>query len=85
MERPDRFSPSGLEDLRSKNYDLVTDMAPLLNKMKGYEVGYSNPRKGKMIVNFNGVNYLIDIEPIGTKGEPTLENAMHEYSFVFND
>lgn len=85
MEREGRFSPDGLEEMRSKNYAFVTETAPLLNKLKGYEVGYSNPRKGKMIINYNGVNYMVDIEPIGTIGEPTLENAMKEYGFIFKD
>lgn len=85
MERERRFSPSGLQELRGKNYDFVVNTANILNKMKGYEVGYSNPRKGKMIVNYNGVNYMVDIEPIGTKGEPTLGNAMKEYGFIFKD
>lgn len=54
--------------MRSKNYNLITDMAAKLNTLKGYEVWYGNPQKGKMIVNYKGQNYLIDIEPIGTMG-----------------
>lgn len=67
----------------SKNYDLVVDMATKLQNLKGYEIGYSNPRKGKIIINHNGQNYLINIEPISTRGEPTLENAMREYNSIF--
>ena len=40
-------------------------------------------KKGKMIVNFKGQNYLVTAEPIDTDGEPTIENAMREYGYVF--
>ena len=31
MEREDRFSPEGLEKLRDKNCELITDLAQRLN------------------------------------------------------
>lgn len=68
MEREYRFSPETIKEMRSKNYNLITDMAAKLNTLNGYEAGYGNPQKGKMIVNYKGQNYLIDIEPIGTMG-----------------
>lgn len=83
MTREDRYTAEELKVAQSQNYDLVHDMATKLNNMKGYEVGYANPKKGIMIVNFNGQNFLVDIEPIATKGEPTLENAMDEYNYLF--
>jgi hypothetical protein len=69
--------------VESKNYELVTDVTSKLNNLKKYEVGYSNPRNGKMIINFNNQNYLVTVEPIITQGEQTLENAMREYSYIF--
>lgn len=83
MTRTDRFTPEELKTAESQNYDLVHDMATKLNSHKGYEVGYANPKKGIMIVNYNGQNFLVDIEPISTKGEPTLESAMDEYNYLF--
>lgn len=85
MNRENRFSPEELKEVRKHNYELVTDMTRKLQNLKWYEVGYSNPRKGKMIVNFNGQNYLVDVEPINTRGDGSLENAMREYNFVFNN
>lgn len=80
MNDTKRFSSEELKDMESKNYNLVHDMAFKLDSFKGYEVGYSNPKKGKMIVNHNGVNFLVDIEPIGNG---SLEDAMKEYGYVF--
>lgn len=85
MEREYRFSPETIKEMRDKNYNLITDMAAKLNTLKGYEAGYGNPQKGKMIVNYKGQNYLIDIEPISTMGDSDLHNVMEEYSFIFND
>ena len=82
MENFKKFgvSPEEFRDMEAKNYDLVNDMASKLNNLKGYNVGYSNPKKGKMIINYNGENYLVDIEPIGNG---SLEDAMNEYGYVF--
>lgn len=85
MDRDDRFSPEELEKARALNYDLVTDMAAKLDNLKGYDAAFMNPRKGKMIVNFNGQNYIVDVEPINTRGNGSLQNAMKEYNFIFND
>lgn len=83
MTRTNGFTPEELKAAQSKNYDLVHDMATKLNNMKGYEAGYANPANGIMIVNYNGQNFLVDIEPITTKGEPTLATAMDEYYYLF--
>lgn len=67
----------------SKKYDLVHKMAGAMNMMKDFEVGYSNPRLGKMIVNHNGQNFLVTIDTLETSGDPTLENAMNEHGYLF--
>lgn len=85
MERENRFSPEGLEELRDKNYELITDLAQKLNSLKGYDTAYSNPKKGKMLVSHNCWLFIVDVEPIGYIGENTLSNAMKEYKFMFED
>lgn len=85
MERENRFSPEGLEKLRGKNYELITDLAQKLDNLKGYDTAYTNPKKGKMLINHNGQLFIVDVEPIGCMGEDTLSNAMKEYKFMFED
>lgn len=82
MTRENKVSADTVEVMQAK-YDLVHDMATRLNALKGYETGYANPRKGKLIVNYNGQNYLVEVEPIFTQGDSTIENAMKEYSYLF--
>ena len=79
-----RFTDEELEKMQNMNYGFVTNTSTHLNHLKGYEVGYSNPRKGVMIVNFNGQNYLVDIEPIGKENTP-LSDVMKEYQYIFKD
>lgn len=62
--------------------NLVTDMAKKLNDLKGFEAGYGNPKKGKMIVNHNGVNFIIRVEPVQCG---SIEDAMKEYDFIFRN
>lgn len=85
MVRENRFNSEDLEKARKKNYKIVTDMAVKLNNLKGYTTAYTNPQKGKMIVDFNGQLYIMDLEPIETLGENTLQQAMKEYGFMFKD
>ena len=85
MIRENRFNSEDLEKARKKNYEIVTDMAVKLNNLKGYTTAYTNPQKGKMIVDFNGQLYIMDLEPIETLGENTLQQAMNEYGFMFKD
>lgn len=83
MERENRFSSEELKESRNKNYNLITDMSQKLNTLKGYNTAYTNPEKGKMIVDFNGQLFLVDVEPITCMKENTLENAMREYNHMF--
>lgn len=78
-----RFSDEELK-MQSMNYEFITNTSAHLNHLKGYEVGYSNPRKGLMIVNFNGQNYLVNVKPVGKENTP-LSNAMKEYQYLFKD
>ena len=85
MERENRFSPEGLKELRDKNCELITDLAQKINNLKGYDTAYTNPKKGKMLINHNGQLFIVDVELIGCMGENTLSNAMKEYKFMFED
>jgi len=69
-------------DLSKHNYTLINDLARKIEDLKGYAVGYGNPRKGKMIINHNGMNYVVDVEPIG---EGDLSDIMKEYDYIFRD
>jgi len=69
-------------ELRKHNYMLINDLARKVEDLKGYAVGYGNPGKGKMIINHNGMNYLVDVEPIG---EGNLSDVMKEYNYIFKD
>lgn len=86
MENFGRFNENELEERLDLNYSFVTETARNLNRLKGYDVAYSTPKKGKMIVNYEGQNYIVDVEPIVPKnGEPmSLADAMKEYGFIFN-
>lgn len=65
MKTTKRYTEEELKATEHSNYILITDLARKINDLKGYEAGYGSPKKGKMIINKDGMNYLIDIEPIG--------------------
>lgn len=46
------------------NFNLVGDLCSKINNLKGYDTAYGDPHTGKIIVHKDGMNYLVDIEPI---------------------
>lgn len=47
-----------------RNYDITNKLYEILNNVKNFEVAMSNPRGGKIIVEFNGVRFNLQITPI---------------------
>lgn len=62
--------------------DFIKNTAQKLNQYKDYEVGYGTPKNGKMIVNYNGVNYLIDVQALDKR---SIEEDMKLYDYMFKD
>lgn len=63
---------------------IAIDIAGILNRIKEYRAGYSNSKSGKIIINKDGQNFLLSIEPIETK-EDTLESAIKEYRYLIKE
>lgn len=83
MSNLNNTSEESLKEVtEGKNYDLVTDLSQKLNLLKGYEVGYSNPKKGIFIINKEGTNYVVNVNPI-LKDDMSLKEAMHEFGYLF--
>ena len=66
------------------NHELITDLSAKVNLMKGYEVGYGNPKNGKMIINKDGVNYLITVEPLLNYNGKSLDEVIHDFNHVLS-
>lgn len=69
--------------VEAANYNLITDIASKLSVMKGYEAAYSNPRKGKLLVNKDGVNYIVEVTPLLQDNDLSLFEVMDKISYVF--
>lgn len=67
---------------KSLTYDIVHDIADILNKCKDYEVGFGNPNKGKMIVHYKDTNFLVSIEALDHE---SIETAMRDYDYMFRN
>ena len=48
----------------NRNYDVTNKIFKVLGKAKGFDVAMSNPRKGRIIVRYNGVSFCVTIKPI---------------------
>lgn len=72
-------SEEDLKLLGRYNFDLVRDLCSKINNLKGYDTAYSDPHDGKIIINKDGMNYLVDIEPIN---EGDIETFMKTHQYL---
>lgn len=47
-----------------RNYKVTNKVFDVLNNVKGFDVAMSNPRKGTILVKYEGVSFYMNIEPI---------------------
>lgn len=47
-----------------RNYDITNKLTEVLNNVKGFDAAMSNPRKGRMLVRYNGISFYVSIEPV---------------------
>lgn len=64
-------------------YTIITNIVPALNLFKGYLVGYQNPKAGKMIINFHGINYIVKI-CFMAENYDDIDSAVKEYYYMFH-
>lgn len=70
-----------------RNYEVTNAVYDTLNRTKGFDVGMSNPSKGRIIVRHNNTDYLLEVSPIyndSEKGKQPFSDIMRENSFMFN-
>lgn len=47
----------------SLNYEITNEIATKLGMLKNFNTAYSNPRCGKILVEFKGEKFIVDITP----------------------
>lgn len=47
-----------------RNYDTTIKLFNILNDIKGFDVAYDNPTKGRLIIRHNGTTFFMEIDPI---------------------
>ena len=48
----------------NRNVNITNKVFEVLNNTKNFEVALSNPQKGILIVNYQGTNFYLNIEPM---------------------
>jgi hypothetical protein len=54
-----------MNEKENEYYDIITDLALKIQQLKGYQTAYSKPKEGKMVINHNGINYIVEFNCIG--------------------
>lgn len=73
-----------------RNYSVTNKIFDILNNVKGFDVAMSNPRKGVIIVRYEGVSFYLNIDPIfNDNGEgrnadnKPFEEVAKDHSWIF--
>ena len=54
--------------------NIVAKLHDALNRLKGFDAGFTSSNKNQMIINYNGANYKVTLEYIG-EGDLTIEHV----------
>ena len=57
----------------NRNYDVTNKIFKVLNDIKGFDVAMSNPRKGKILIRYNDIDFIVSIDPVFNKDEKIKE------------
>lgn len=63
-----------------RNCDVTQKIFYVLNDVKGFEVAMGNPRTGRLILNYNGTNFTVELDPMFT--DTAIGNAMDKKPFT---
>ena len=73
-----------------RNYDVTNEVFDILNKIKGFDVAMSNPRKGTIILRHNGISFYMNIDPIFNDNDEgreldskPFEEIVRNHSWIF--
>ncbi len=65
-------------------YSLVTDLAEKVNILKGYEMAYTSPASGMLIISHGGVNYLITAEALSKTDDVDIGDELSRNKYRFD-
>lgn len=74
-----------VKDEVNANYDLVTDLAPKIGQLKGYDYGYSLPTAGMFILQHKGFNFMITAELLSRAEDQSISDVLHANKFRFTN
>jgi predicted transcriptional regulator len=66
----------------NRNYNITNKIFEVLNNVKGFDVAMSNPREGKIIVRHEGLNFIMNIEPIFNDNDEGRESEKKPFKEV---
>ena len=65
-----------------RKYNVTNKIFEVLNNVKGFDVAMANPRKGKIIVRYEGVSFYMNIEPIFNDNDEGREMDSKPFEYI---
>ena len=65
-----------------RKYNVTNKIFEVLNNVKGFDVAMTNPRKGKIIVRYEGVSFYMNIEPIFNDNDAGKEMDSKPFEYI---
>ena len=71
------------EEIARRNHDAIIKIFDTINRAKGFEVSYSNPSNGKLLVRIDGHVMLVELTQILGSDGLTFEEQVRKNQFLF--
>ena len=73
-----------MEEIKTdeRKYNVTNKIFEVLNNVKGFDVAMTNPRKGKIIVRYEGVSFYLNIEPIFNDNDEGREMDSKPFEYI---
>lgn len=80
-----KYTQKEWEELQSKNYEATIKISNFLGKLKGFTTAYSNPRSGKILLNYEGQSFQVDLMPIPCEKDECFADVCARHKHWFNE
>lgn len=75
-------SQEAKKEISKRNHDAIRRLFEVLNLVKGFEVSYSNPSSGTMLLSIDGKACLMDISQLLNADDMLFSEQVKDYQYL---
>lgn len=83
LEGLDKSFDDKKEEIARRNHDAIIKIFDTINRAKGFDIAYSDPHNGKLLVRIDGHVMLVELTQILGSDGLTFEEQVKKNQFLF--